>query len=78
MSSSVPLQIHILQEGFPLCRFSNAIPKDWPAGNQWVGMDGKKDATCVRCLQECVLRLHSQVYKLERTVRELQECLNKE
>jgi hypothetical protein len=31
--------IHLLHEGFPLCGFSELLPRDWPDGHRWVGLD---------------------------------------
>jgi hypothetical protein len=43
--------VHILQEGFVLCRFSTQVPRDWPEGNVWVGIIDAQSATCQECLQ---------------------------
>lgn len=42
--------IHILHGGFPLCRFSASVPRDWPSGNSWVPIEAEADATCMSCI----------------------------
>lgn len=42
---------HILRHGYPLCAFSDLVPRDWPEGHRWVGLEDRKDATCARCLE---------------------------
>ncbi len=44
--------VHILVHGFPLCGFSTDTPNKWPDHGKWVGRDGKKDATCIECIQQ--------------------------
>jgi len=46
--------VHILRHGYPLCRFSFALPKDWPEGHQWVGVEDAEQATCQGCKNEVV------------------------
>jgi hypothetical protein len=29
------IQLHILLEGLPLCRFTDKVPKDWPEDHKW-------------------------------------------
>ena len=44
--------IHILHEGFTLCKFSSEVPRDWPKGHIWVGIgEGISYATCVNCIR---------------------------
>jgi hypothetical protein len=47
---------HILHYGLPLCRFSTALPCDWPEGHRWVGINKKEDATCPECQITAELR----------------------
>jgi len=41
--------IHVLYQGQPLCGFSPTVPRDWPKGHLWVGMEDIKDANCSVC-----------------------------
>lgn len=43
--------VHILHHGLPLCRFSTAVPRDWPEGHRWTGLDAAGDATCRECCE---------------------------
>jgi hypothetical protein len=29
------IQLHALREGLPLCRFTTAVPRDWPSDHEW-------------------------------------------
>jgi hypothetical protein len=49
------LIVHILHYGLPLCRFTAAVPRDWPSGNKWVGL-GEPGATCTRCIKVALER----------------------
>jgi hypothetical protein len=42
--------VHILHHGLPLCRFSTALPRDWPEGHKWTGLDEIEDARCGACM----------------------------
>lgn len=41
--------VHILRHGMPLCGFSRDVPRDWPPGHLWVGLDDQTMATCLGC-----------------------------
>jgi hypothetical protein len=41
--------VHVLVTGYPLCGFSNALPKDWPVDHRWVSTTDSKDANCPGC-----------------------------
>jgi hypothetical protein len=43
--------VHILHEGFPLCRFSVEVPAHWPKGEHWVPASDSANANCARCLE---------------------------
>ena len=43
------VSVHVLQYGFPLCRFSKLQPGLWPAGHKWVALSAFKEATCAGC-----------------------------
>lgn len=47
--AAISVRVHILSHGVPLCRFTRALPCDWPEGHQWV-REGDKSATCQACL----------------------------
>lgn len=42
--------VHIMRKGYPLCGFSQSLPKFWPTGHSWVGLENKQQATCENCL----------------------------
>src|SRR5262245_30136094 len=42
--------IHILRHGYPLCAFSDEVPRDWQEGHKWVGLEDRVMANCARCL----------------------------
>lgn len=42
--------IHVLHEGMPLCGFSSEVPRDWPRGHSWIGID----TMIVGGVDECV------------------------
>ena len=46
------MEVHALLYGFPLCNFSNKVPKDWPPGNQWVSVDQIENITCQICKEK--------------------------
>lgn len=52
MAVEIPPAVHIMWEGFPLCRFSNRFPKYWPEGHLWVSKVRRAEATCKYCLDE--------------------------
>lgn len=41
--------VHVLMSGFPLCGFSQALPRDWPDGHRWVSIAHPDQATCPGC-----------------------------
>lgn len=43
--------VHILQHGNPLCRFRAGVPRDWPEGHKWVGIEDYSDANCPMCVR---------------------------
>lgn len=43
------MTVHILRYGHPVCRFTNAMPADWPEGHKWIGDDECELATCPGC-----------------------------
>jgi hypothetical protein len=45
----LPVTIHVLHHGFPICGFTREMPKDWPQGHLWVRKDDAALATCPRC-----------------------------
>jgi hypothetical protein len=44
--------VHILHLGMPLCRFDLRVPRDWPAGHQWVRIEERAQASCRGCLRK--------------------------
>lgn len=48
-----PPVVHVLLHGYPVCGFSHAVPRDWPAGHAWVGLPrgsmSTGEATCAEC-----------------------------
>lgn len=47
--------VHILHYGMPRCKFSSALPCDWPEGHLWVGFDDVRQATCQACIRNVPL-----------------------
>jgi hypothetical protein len=50
----LPLTVHILDGGWPLCGFSGVMPGDWPEGHYWVSAHEPpelKRADCAECLR---------------------------
>lgn len=48
------MMVHYLSAGAALCRFTTAVPADWPLWHSWVrlperGVGHDADATCPRC-----------------------------
>lgn len=41
--------VHILFLGYPLCRFLDTVPGEWPPGHTWVSMHESDAATCKVC-----------------------------
>jgi hypothetical protein len=41
--------VHALRYGFPLCRFSSDVPRDWPEGHRWTNIDDTEHITCAEC-----------------------------
>jgi hypothetical protein len=39
--------VHVLYHGFPLCRFTEELPGDWPAGHVWAST--ALEANCEMC-----------------------------
>lgn len=57
--------VHILDQGLPLCRFTTALPGDWPGDHKWTGLDESEVATCAKCRAAAQLRVSPENY-LER------------
>lgn len=49
-SIGIKTTLHILLHGLPLCRFSTAVPAQWPNGHIWVRT--RQEATCDACKRE--------------------------
>ena len=47
MASVLPITVHYLREGLPLCGFSREVPRAWPHWNLWT--DRELRVTCERC-----------------------------
>ena len=45
----VEIVVHVLRHGLAVCKFSVALPKDWPAGHRWVYEQQRDHVTCVDC-----------------------------
>ncbi len=41
--------VHVLEKGYPLCGFSSELPRDWPEGHKWTGLNDLEPATCLEC-----------------------------
>jgi hypothetical protein len=52
-SKHVCAVIHILVAGFAMCIFTKAVPRDWPTGHKWVGLEERGKATCRDCRRAC-------------------------
>ena len=51
----VPIMVHALYAGCPLCVFSDQLfPKDWPTNNKWVSTHDVKDINCVECKEKAI------------------------
>jgi hypothetical protein len=50
----LPLLVHVLVGGWPLCGFSRDVPGSWPAGHRWVRV-GEPEANCPACLKRAGL-----------------------
>jgi hypothetical protein len=46
----LPVTIHLLFHGMPLCGFTTKLPKDWPNGHVWD--PSRPRATCENCKRE--------------------------
>lgn len=46
-----PSTVHVLYHGRPLCRFSELVPGEWPAGNTWLALGQHEFATCPVCIE---------------------------
>lgn len=43
--------VHILHHGRPLCgAFPGKVPRDWPEGHKWVGLDERHLCSCGECV----------------------------
>jgi hypothetical protein len=45
----VPLTVHALFQGFPLCRFTTQVPAKWPEGHRWVYPSDEGLINCQGC-----------------------------
>lgn len=41
--------LHVLRNGFPLCRFTNELPGRWPLDHRWTSWPAEREATCEGC-----------------------------
>lgn len=49
-ATSVPLVVHVLRAGLPLCGFSTRPPREWPPGHKWTTAPaGAIRPTCETC-----------------------------
>lgn len=67
--------IHVLVEGLPLCGFSRAVPRDWPAGHQWVRLTERASATCPGCLGRSAEEVDPATQRQVDQVVEILECI---
>ena len=50
--STKKIVVHVLDQGRPLCGFSEDSPKDWPSGNFWVSLyEAKERPNCPECIK---------------------------
>ena len=47
------MMIHVLHHGAAFCG-QPGLPKDWPEGDRWVGLDHPELSNCHRCLEAVV------------------------
>lgn len=48
------MRIHFLHFGQPLCGFSNEVPRDWPPGHCWAGLDDNEAKANPLACQACL------------------------
>lgn len=53
--------VHVLVDNKPLCRFTDAPIRYWPAGHVWVDRTKSEITTCVEC-QKRRLALEKRVW----------------
>lgn len=44
------LIVHVLKHGLPRCRFTTALPVEWPPHHKWA-REGDPAANCPNCLK---------------------------
>lgn len=42
--------VHVLKEGLPVCRFTTALPREWPKNMYWVTEAERENASCSSCM----------------------------
>lgn len=48
-SLGIPLTVHVLHEGQPLCDFDRRLPGQWDEPHRWVRLKEWRQATCPGC-----------------------------
>ena len=43
--------VHVLHEGFALCRTVDGFPGEWPLGHLWTYPHEREKVTCQKCLE---------------------------
>lgn len=58
--------MHILMHGLPLCRFSTEVPRDWPRGHWWAGLNMRDvpKVNCRVCLKRAAPQCHEELRKV--------------
>lgn len=44
--------VHALLHGQPLCKFSREMPREWPTGHVWTGVENLENINCPPCKAE--------------------------
>ena len=52
MDDDMEMVIHAMYSGYPLCGFSDELPRDWPAGHGFVSYSQIVKITCPECRTE--------------------------